>query len=128
MPLHVNDLQPGDRVVLNCAAGRGRTKREARFQGIFSNYKDALQGKPVLMRTADEEFLACAEPIATFLLQRADRCQLLEYPGGGPLQGIPEFDGERELLGFFRVEPDGALREQQGRRITIEMRVRMGQG
>jgi hypothetical protein len=130
MPLHVNDLQPGDRVVLNCAAGRGRTKCEALFDGIFENYAAAAKiAVSVLAGPRTEAFSVENGAVARFVLQTTSGpTRVFEYPGGGEMPPLPDFDGESCLIAIFRIEPDGALREEQGRRITIEMRVRMGQG
>jgi hypothetical protein len=108
MPLHINDLQLGDRVVLNCGASRVMAKREAQFEGIFQTIGEAMSRDSrdgILLPGASAEFLA-GGAFARFLFQA----------------------GPTDLVGAFRIEPDGALREEEGRRITIEMRVRMGQG
>ena len=111
MALHVNDLRPGDRVVLNCSASRVMAKREAQFEGIFQTIEEAMARgtyDAVLLPGATAEFLSRGA-FARFLLQR-------------------NAIGPMDLVGAFRIEPDGALREEEGRRITIEMRMRMGQG
>lgn len=36
MPVNVRDLQPGDRVVLNCPKARYKARREAEFSGIYT--------------------------------------------------------------------------------------------
>lgn len=111
MPLAITDLHAGDRVVLNCAQARVTQKREAIFEGVFASVNDAMHrggytaialpgGRPT------EEFLN-GGAWARFLMQSCE--------------GV-------DLVGAFRIEPDGALREEEGRRITIERRVRMGQG
>ncbi len=61
MPLSVLDLQPGDRVILNCPKARLATKREAIFEGIYSSAQTAGtvdDATAVLISAPSEEFLA----------------------------------------------------------------------
>lgn len=133
MPLHVNDLQPGDRVMLNCGASKVMAKREAQFEGIFQTIEEAMQREAsdragsILLPGASAEFLA-GGAFARFLFQRSnDLTVRFRRPDGSRVE-VSNPAGTMDLVGAFRIEPDGALREEQGRRITIERRVRMGQG
>jgi hypothetical protein len=132
MPIRVTDLKPGDRVVLNCPKARRNSKREAQFEGIFESMDDAMNhgGKApdvLLMEHATEAFLA-QKVWARFLLQTVSESgQVLRYPGGDAMN-LPKFAGITELSAAFLVEPDGSLREEEGRRVFIERRVFVGQG
>jgi len=132
MPVSVADLKPGDRVVLNCPKARGQAKREAVFQGIFRSVAEAMASEPsidaMIMLRQTEAFLSQGPAWARFLLQTTSGpVQILEYPGGGAIKGVPYF-GPTALMAAFLIEPDGGLREEEGRRIFIERRVVMGQG
>ena len=133
MPVSVTDLKPGDRVVLNCPKARGQAKREAVFQGIFRSVAEAMASEPsidaMIMMPQTEAFLSQGTAWARFLLQTiSGPMQILEYPGGGAIKGMPSHDGPTALMAAFLIEPDGGLREEEGRRIFIERRVVMGQG
>jgi hypothetical protein len=109
MPLNVQDLKSGDRVMLNCPTGR-IPKREAIFEGIFKSLEEAAQPdkyhQVITMCVPSEELLRTGA-FARFLLGR----------------GV-----DWELVAAFRVEPDGGLREDEGRRVFIERRLPMGVG
>ncbi len=133
MPIAITDLTPGDRVVLNCPKARGgQTHREAQFEGIFTSIDEAMRKTEIgmlLMGPSTAEFLSTGQAWARFLLQTVSGpTRVLEYPGGGAVRGLPDFAGSTVLTAAFRIEPDGSLREEEGRRIFIERRLRMGQG
>jgi hypothetical protein len=134
MSIDVRDLQPGDRVVLNCPKALRNQKREAQFEGLFPSALEAMAaGSPFsaqLIQRHTEAFTAAAGTWARFLLQTAPAGSdvLFTTPGGDALQMPPTGGFTRQLYAAFIVEPDGALREEEGRRIFIERRVRMGHG
>lgn len=109
MPLNITDLKVGDRVILNCPKAT-KPRREAQFEGIYHSIGDAISSLDALVLPgATAEFLASgALGWAGFLLQTK---------------------GGVSLHAGFRIEPDGGLREEEGRRIFIERRVgRVGVG
>jgi hypothetical protein len=109
MPLSVNELQPGDRVVLNCPKARTMPKREAQFEGIFATLDEAQKSDlraGMLIQQKSVTFLR-GGAFARFLMGRMDGW---------------------DCIAAFVVEPDGSMREEEGRRIFIERRMRMGQG
>jgi hypothetical protein len=131
MPIPVTDLKPGDRVILNCPKARRQVKREAQFSGMFESFEAASAIDAVMIvREAAMRFISSGGPAwARFLLQTVSGGnRILEYPGGGVIQGLPEVNGETLLLAVFAVEPDGSMREEFGRRIFIERRLAMGKG
>jgi hypothetical protein len=133
MPLKVTELQPGDRVVLNCPKARGNQKREAQFKGIYHSIDDAMKADNcdvLAMGPMTEKFLSSGgRRWAAFLLQTTTGPgQLMTYPGGDPVAGLPPFPGATRLTAAFVVEPDGGMREEQGRRVFIERRLVMGHG
>jgi hypothetical protein len=128
LSIPVTDLQPGDRVILNCPTARaGATKREAQFECIFRSVGEAMDKNGIdalLVGPSTLEFLSAGPAWAKFLLQTSTGpAQILEYPGGGPVAGLPPFSGETALSAAFLIEPDGGLREEEGRRIFIERRL-----
>jgi NADPH:quinone reductase-like Zn-dependent oxidoreductase len=115
LPIHVNDLKPGDRVVLNCPKSQRDSKREAIFKGVYASHAAAIAElaftHPGGMKIyTPPSILTQRLPVAAFLLQSADRAGMVL------------------VWGAFTVQPDGSLREDQGLRVFIEQRVRMGQG
>jgi hypothetical protein len=110
MPLSVNDLQPGDRVVLNCPKARIMRKREAQFEGIFRSSVEASE-------RGNRRALLISKPTIEFLAS-----------GGAWARFLMESKGLWDVVAAFVIEPDGSMREEEGRRIFIERRMRMGQG
>jgi hypothetical protein len=108
MPIKLTDLKPGDRVMLNCPKARTQPRREAIFEGIFES---------VAAAAADSEIMAVGENTAAFLAS-----------GNGWARSLLQTEGHFRLAIGFRIEPDGSLREEDGRRIFIERRLSMGQG
>jgi hypothetical protein len=109
MPLNIADLKVGDRVILNCPKS-ARPKRAAQFEGIYYSIQEAMGNfDAVLLPGGTAEFLSNAQlGWAAFLMQT---------------------QGGFSLRGAFRVEADGGLREEEGRRIFIERRIgRVGVG
>jgi hypothetical protein len=112
MPLRITDLQPGDRVVLNCPKSRVSVKREAVFEGIFESLdqtisKERTGGRAAyLAGSATAEFLG-SRPWARFLMQSRS--------------GV-------DLIGAFAIQDDGTLKDEEGRSIFIERRVFVGVG
>ena len=132
MPLRITDLAPGDRVILNCPKSRVAQKREAQFEGIYHSLQDAMTGYDILLAgTSTAEFLESGGTLgwAAFLFQvSAEPLVRVRNPDGSPTY-IPNPSGSMELRGAFVVEPDGSLREEEGRRIFIERRLgRVGVG
>lgn len=110
MPLKIQDLQPGDRVILNCPKAKTATQREAEFEGIFASVEDAVRrgDRALLMGTTTADFLNAGNPWARFLM------------------GVR---GGLDVVGTFVVEDDGCLRDEEGHRIFIERRLgRVGVG
>jgi hypothetical protein len=132
MPLKVTDLKPGDRVLLNCPKSRLMTKREAVFEGLYHSLQDAMADGPpgvLMIGKATEEFLRSgAQGWAGFLFQVTREPVLHIRHPDGTFDEFPNLTGEMSLRGAFVVEPDGSLREEEGRRIFIERRVVMGRG
>lgn len=134
MAISVVDLKPGDRVVLNCPKARGpQTKRVAEFGGIYASLEEAMLAhdySALLTLEHTAAFIAAGGKFAKFLLQTASgQSRILEYPGGGPVRGFPEVPAGTGLILALRIEPDGGLREEEGRRIFIEQRLgRAAQG
>jgi hypothetical protein len=135
MPVLVTDLTPGDRVMLNCPKARGnQTKRVAQFDGIFGSLDEAMTASggvcALLTQRDTEAFIAAGGRFAKFLLQTAaESTPILEYPGGGAIRGLPELPAGTQLIAAFVIEPDGSLRDEEGRRIYIEQRLgRAAQG
>lgn len=131
MPLSVMDMQPGDRVVLNCPSSRVMPKREAQFEGIFKSIEDAIQRgetTALVMGESTAAFLSSGKAWARFLFQRVNGPEVNIRHANGSKTELPTYNGATDLIGAFTVEPDGALRDEEGRRITIERRIRMGQG
>jgi hypothetical protein len=132
MPIDVRQLQPGERVVLNCPKARFEQKREALFEGIFRSIKEAAarsvaEGRiDLLGGSTAAAFLNGGQPWARFLFQRVAGGGLRMRQPDGTRVTLPE--GITELVGAFAVEADGTLRDETGRRIFIERRVLMGQG
>lgn len=112
MSLRVDDLAPGDRVILNCPSSRIMRKRDAIFEGVFENMSDQVGDRSAaLMSPATYKFLE-GKRWARFMFSR--------HCNEGPL----DFD----VMGAFAVDADGGLRDQTGVRLFIERRMRMGQG
>lgn len=133
MSIDVRELQPGDRVVLNCPKARNNSKQEAQFEGIFPTAAAAMEEGSVtkwrLIQRGTEAFMAVAGQWARFLLATApagsDR--IFETPGGQALP-MPATALPRQLYAVFIVEVDGGLREEGGMRIFIERRLHVGRG
>jgi hypothetical protein len=106
MSLKVTELKRGDRVVLNCPKGR-IPKRKADFLGIFRSLEEAINATPGLI-------LAVDATVADFL-EKGER------GWAGFLLGVSPCG--TELRGAFIVEPDGSMREQEGRSVFIEQRL-----
>jgi hypothetical protein len=112
MPFKITDLTPGDRVILNCPKSRVATHRQAQFEGIFQSLEDAMRREAAegrlayLAGSATAEFLN-SRPWARFLMQSRSSV---------------------ELIGAFAVQPDGTLKDEEGRSIFIERRVFVGVG
>jgi hypothetical protein len=111
MSLRVEDLAPGDRVVLNCPSSRLMRKRDAIFEGVFDDMSNRVGDRSAaLMGAATYQFLD-GKRWARFMFSRFN-------------EGKLDFD----VLGAFVVEPAGGLRDENGVRIFIERKMRMGQG
>jgi hypothetical protein len=103
MPIPVTDLQPGDRVVLNCPKSRVTAKRQAQFEGIYSSLADAMNGATILIAgTGTADFLEQSGRFAGFLFGRMDN---------------------RDLRMALAIDPDGSLRDEEGRKIYVEQRL-----
>lgn len=133
MSIDVRELQPGERVVLNCPKARNYSKKEAQFEGLFDTAEAAMEDgsiiKDQLIQRGTDAFMATPGQWARFLLQSvpAGADTILRTPDGQALPlsrtGLP-----RQLYGVFIVEADGGLREEEGRRIFIERRLHVGHG
>ncbi len=111
MSLRIDDLAPGDRVILNCPSSRIMKKREAIFEGVFEDMADQVGDRSAaLMSPATYKFLE-GKRWARFMFSHSEE---------GPLN----FD----IMGAFAVDRDGGLRDQNGVRLFIERKMRMGQG
>ena len=116
MSISVLDLRPGDRVVLNCPKARIKPKREAEFEGLYNSIEElraSMVGHVLYDLPGTASFIAGEKACrwARFLLQTE------------VVDGVP-----RQLRNGFVVDADGGLREEEGRRVFIERRVRVGQG
>ncbi len=132
MPLKITDLQPGDRVILNCPKARVSRQREAQFEGLFRSVAEAMTkigDGALIMGPETAKFLEEGGLWAAFLLQtRTDPVVRLRHVDGSH-DDIPNLGGEIALRAAFVVEPDGSLREEEGRRVFIERRLgRVGVG
>lgn len=135
MSIDVRDLRPGERVVLNCPKAKGAQKREAQFEGIFERYADAMNDpwsseRSLLIQRHTVAFSRTQGPWSRFLLQTSERGSdvVMRTPGGDALHPPGSADAETRLMAVFAVEPDGGLREEEGRRIFIERRVQVNYG
>ena len=105
MPISIHQLQPGDRVILNCPKARLMPKREAVFEGIFHSLADAVSRETVdavAIHTDAARFLDAGIPWARFLVRR---------------------DPASEIVVGLQIDADGNLREQQGMQVYIERRL-----
>ncbi|MEI9971102.1 MAG: hypothetical protein WDO73_03060 [Ignavibacteriota bacterium] len=83
----------------------------------------------MILGASTSGFISSGGMWARFLLQTCSGpADVFEYPGGGVIQGLPQFDGETRLTAVFAIDPDGSMREEEGRRIFIERRLTMGNG
>jgi len=134
MPLKVTDLKPGDRVLLNCPKSRVTAKREAVFEGIFASLSEAQERTgTVHIDLVDDTafaFLSHGKTWARFLFQRVGPGECVNLRrADGSITALGLAPGcSTDLVGAFLVEPDGSLREEEGRRIFIERRITAGQG
>ena len=113
MSLRVDELAPGDRVILNCPSSALMRKREAQFEGVYATLAEAIDDAEHLahfMKASTRAFLE-GQRIARFLFRRG-------------AEGGIAFD----IMGVFAVDNDGGLRDQTGKRLFIERKMRMGQG
>jgi|SRR5579863_151170 len=110
MPLTITDLKPGDRVVLNCPKARTAQHKEAQFEGVFRSFQEMIK-----VGTAD--LTVISEPTVEYLQSERLWARFRMFTGAS-----------WELLAGFAVNPDGSLRDDEGRRITIERRSRMQAG
>lgn len=122
--ISVFELRPGDRVILNCPKARRITKRQAEFVGLFEGEMALAAGNDLVVG----RFRPGNHIWAKFLMQTATGGQIVEYPGGGAVAGVPPFAGVTALFAGFVVEQDGGMREEDGRRVFIEQRFRAGAG
>lgn len=109
MPVSIDSLAPGDRVVLNCPAARVDKKRPAEFEGVFAHAEDCGRRPGRGLTIVDDttrEYVRKAE-------KRGERFARF----------LMETRGEVEICAVFVVEPDGALRDDEDRRIWIERRL-----
>lgn len=132
MPLRVDELRVGDRVMLNCPKARTAQHREAIFQGVYRTIEEALSDRSgysaLAMGPTTAAFLQNSGAWAAFQLQRLDAPLVdLVHPDQTRSTFAPA-PGGVNLCAAFQVEPDGGLREEQGRRVFIERRIVAGQG
>jgi hypothetical protein len=115
MSLRIDELAPGDRVILNCPSSRIMKKRDAVFEGVFNTLEAAMDAGEQPLHVAHRrtfEFLK-GERVARFLFRRGDTTE-----------GGIAFD----IMGAFAVDRDGGLHDENGVRLFIERKMRMGQG
>ena len=105
--ISVRDLKPGDRVILNCPKSRATQRHMARFEGIFDAPDAMASERYLLLMSAGTLAFISAGPWAAFFLRRG---------------------GVEDTFFAFRVEEDGALREEEGKRVVVERRVTVAVG
>ncbi len=126
MPLKVTDLKPGDRVMLNCPKSRLMAQREAEFEGIYPSIADAMNNTGlgvIVMGSGTQAFLNEGKLWAAFLFQTSRDPVVRLRHSDGSFNEIPNPVKYLVLRGAFQVEPDGTLREEEGRRIYIAYRL-----
>ena len=105
MPIAIHDLSPGDRVVLNCPKARVMQKREAQFEGVFRSFTEAAP--------ASTHSVTISEPSPSYVARGVS----------GWARFLMGRVGRADIIGVFAVEPDGGLREDEGRRVFVERRL-----
>jgi hypothetical protein len=103
MPIKVTELQAGDRVVLNCPKSRVTVKRNAEFEACYRTVDEMVEKHDATLITkATVEFLKSGGLWASFLFSSNDAI---------------------DLRCGFRVEPDGTMRDDEGRLVYVERRL-----
>jgi len=122
MPLRVEDLHPGDRVLLNCPKSRVQTKREAVFEGTYDSFEQAaMTGHAFTVWDAREH--VPGRRWARFLLQTVEADVV--HCGGAEFRTAA---GVADLMIALAIEPDGSMRDDDGRGVFIERRMVAGKG
>lgn len=105
MSLLIEQLAPGDRVILNCPKCN-LTHREAEFLGLYASFKAVTQAF---------EYLAMETNYTRTFINESRDCSFAVFQTGalGP---------SCTLIMAMRVDPDGRMTEEEGRRVIIERR------
>jgi hypothetical protein len=123
MPVRIEDLRPGDRVILNCPKARRLPRREVEFCGVITPDEAIERINRSVVRDFDDAAMDRQARYAEFLFGFA-----------GPDQAVAfvQRDGRRHLIPpgrptrhccALRIADDGTLKDDEGRTVFIERRV-----